>query len=123
MESQKYYEIRQMEDLIGSFLEEKLKRKLTTNYGVVATTFALPDFDGLWASHPLRDIFEAIDQQDANANRPFRTSVVIGVRTNSPGSGLLEALERLKGIEDPVTPSAREGIWLTELNAAYAYPW
>jgi len=108
---------------IGAFVEQKLKAKQTTSYGVIASNFGLPEFDGAWSAHPLSSIFEVLDQEDANLKRPFRTSVVIAVNSNSPGPGLFEALERLKGIQDPKTPKAREKIWLAELNAAYAYPW
>jgi hypothetical protein len=110
-------------NLVGKFLEQKLKQKRTTNYRVVASHFGLPEFNGAWASHPLSSIFEILDQQDAQANRPFRTSVVVGVSNNSPGPGLYEALERLKGIPDPQTSTAREQIWINELNAAYCFPW
>jgi hypothetical protein len=112
-------------NLVGTYLEAKLKARpqQTSNYTDVASRFGLPEFDGAWNAHPLSQIFEVLDQQDANANRPFRTSVVVGVSGNSPGSGLFEALERLKGIADPVTEIAREQLWITELNAAYGYPW
>ena len=113
-------------NLIGKYLEEKLKVRpyVTTTYGEIAKNFGLPDFDGNWGSHPLSQIFEVLDQQDANANRPFRTSIVTGASNNSPGPGLYEALDRLKNIKDPKTANAREAIWLNELNNAYnhTYP-
>jgi hypothetical protein len=112
-------------NLVGSHLENILKARpqRTTNYGAIAQAFGLRDFDGAWASHPLSEIFEVLDRQDAKANRPFRTSVVIGINSNAPGPGLYEAMQRLKGISDPVTKNAREQLWISELNAAYAYPW
>lgn len=109
--------------LVGVFLEEKLKRKQTTNYGAIASRFGLPDLHGAWSDHPLSGLFEILDQQDANANRPFRTSAVVGLNSNTPGPGFFEALERLKGVRDPKTPKAREQVWITELNAAYGYTW
>ncbi|WP_157198052.1 hypothetical protein [Methylomonas sp. DH-1] len=112
-------------NLVGSHLERILKARpqRTTNYGAIAQAFSLPDFDGAWSSHPLSEIFEVLDQQDANARRPFRTSVVTGKVSNAPGPGFYEAMQRLKGIPDPVTQSAREQLWISELNEAYAYPW
>ena len=112
-------------NLVGSHLENILKQRpqTTTHYGSVAQAFGLPDFDGAWASHPLSEIFEVIDQQDAVANRPFRTSVVILKNQNCPGPGFFEAMRRLKGAQDPVTENARERMWLSELTDAYAYPW
>ncbi len=110
-------------NLVGSFLEKILKRKGTTNYGLVASHFGLPEFDGAWAAHPLSKIFDVLDRQDAIANRPFRTSCVIGVTSNSPGPGFYEALAQLKGIPDPKSPNAREKLWVNELNGAYSYSW
>jgi hypothetical protein len=108
---------------VGRFLESQLKAKRVTNYGVVAAQFGLPEFDGAWAAHPLSDIFEVLDQEDALSNRPFRTSVVIAANSNAPGPGLFEAMARLKGVPDPKTSDARERLWLAELNAAYAHKW
>ncbi|MBS3798589.1 hypothetical protein [Pseudoalteromonas sp. BDTF-M6] len=112
-------------NLVGRYLEDILKAhpQRTANYSSIAQAFGLPDFDGAWSSHPLSEIFEVLDQQDSDADRPFRTSVVIGVNSNSPGPGFFEAMQRLKGIQEPRTRNSREQLWLTELNKAYAYPW
>ncbi|MDD2609401.1 MAG: hypothetical protein PHX60_06840 [Giesbergeria sp.] len=112
-------------NLVGSYLESKLKSRpyKTVTYGEISAKFGLPNFNGAWAAHPLSQIFEVLDQQDANANRPFRTSVVIAIHNNAPGPGLYEALERLKFIPDPKTKIAREQLWLSELKAAYIYSW
>jgi hypothetical protein len=112
-------------NLIGTYLEAALKSKRPrpTYYKDVASHFGLPEFDGAFHAHPLSQIFEVLDQQDAIANRPFRTSVVVAVTTNRPGQGFYEALERLKGKPDPKTDDAREQLWLSELNDAYRYPW
>lgn len=110
---------------IGKYLESvlKAKHKNTVNYSELTNKFNLPEFDGIWPAHPLCQIFEVIDQQDAIAQRPFRTSVVIGKNTNMPGPGFFEALHRLKRIPTPSKKEMREALWIKELNAAYAYPW
>ncbi|HCG8346997.1 TPA: hypothetical protein ACPVX0_004733 [Vibrio parahaemolyticus] len=112
-------------NLVGEYLESVLKARpqRTTNYSSIAEVFGLPDFDGAWSSHPLSQIFEVLDQQDANSGRPFRTSVVIGVNSNSPGPGFYEAMERLNRKPDPKTQEAREELWIAELSKAYSYPW
>ena len=66
-------------------------------YGEITTLFGPPALDGAWNGHPLSGTFEVLDQQDANANRPFRTFIVISVDKNVPCMGFYEALERLKG--------------------------
>ncbi|CAI2307021.1 hypothetical protein [Vibrio parahaemolyticus] len=110
---------------VGNYLVDVINSKIhrVTYYKTIVERFDLPDLDGAWSSHPLRDIFLFLDRQDAAANRPFRTSVVIKIKTNSPGPGYFEALEELKGIADPKTKAAREKLWLSELNKVYSYPW
>jgi hypothetical protein len=77
-----------------------------------------------WNAHPLSRIFEALDQEDALKNRPFRTSVVIKKDKQSPqpGAGYFEVLARLKGIKC-LNEASRQQAWITELNAAHAYNW
>ncbi len=108
---------------IGAVLEATARNHDLVNYGRLVEQFNLPPFDGAWSDHPLSTIFEELDQQDAAADRPFRTSVVVAVETNTPGSGYFEALERLKNIPDPGTPAARDAVWAGELQATHNYPW
>jgi hypothetical protein len=108
---------------VGATLESTAKNGSVTNYGSIARQFNLPSLDGAWSAHPLSQIFEVLDQQDAAASRPFRTSVVVTVDTNRPGGGFFTALERLKGIADPGTPAGRDAVWAAELQAAHAHPW
>ena len=110
-------------DVVGRELESVARRGGQIHYSQLVEQFGLPPLDGAWLSHPLAMIFEVLDQQDATANRPFRTSVVVDVKDNRPGNGLYEALERLKGIPNPGTPNAQEAIWIAELNAAHNYKW
>ena len=108
---------------IAAHLESLATRSGVTTYGAIVERFGLPPLDGAWSAHPLSEIFEVLDQQDAAANRPFRTSVVIAQELNRPGDGYFEALERLKGLPDPRTPNARDALWTAELNSAYNHPW
>lgn len=108
---------------LAALLEATAKRGDVIHYSDIVRQFGLPPLDGAWGAHPLSKLFEYIDQQDSTANRPFRTSVVVAKESGGPGSGFFEALERLKGIQDPRTPVAREAIWLREIQACYQYPW
>lgn len=112
-----------IENAIGSYLESVAKKGGLTSYGELVREFDLPQLDGAWTAHPLAQIFEAIDHQDAATKRPFRTSVVVVQNTNMPGAGFFEALERLKGMSDPRTPDGRLAVWTSEVNAAHAYAW
>ena len=108
---------------IAAHLENLAKNGGVTTYGAIVEQFGLPLLDGAWSAHPLSEIFELFDQQDAAANRPFRTSVVIAQELNRPGDGFFEALERLKNVPDPRTPNARDALWTAEITAAHNYPW
>lgn len=108
---------------IGALLESVAKRKGQIHYSQIVEQFDLPSLDGAWSSHPLSQIFEVLDQQDAAANRPFRTSVVVLVESNRPGNGFYEALHRLKNIPDPKAPAARDTVWAREMRAAHSYKW
>jgi hypothetical protein len=106
---------------IGARLQEIALAKTTISYGRLIGELGLPELDGPWPSHPLARIFEVLDQEDADAGRPFRTSVVVSQKTNEPGGGFFEALGRLKGTR--VTKQQQTSIWISELNAAHDYPW
>jgi hypothetical protein len=98
------------------------KRSLIT-YGELVHELGLPSMDGAWAAHPLASIFETLDQEDANAKRPFHTTVVVKSksknRDQTPGSGYYEALERLKGIQARNSLRRLE-VFTHELQALYA---
>lgn len=107
---------------VGSFLEQNALNNRTVHYSDLVNHFSLPPLDGAWSSHPLSQIFEVLDQQDANQNRPFRTSVVIAKETSMPGSGFFEALDRLKNIR-AVNENQKIAVFNTEITNAFAYPW
>lgn len=106
---------------IGTVLAETAKKHKTINYSTLCNMFALPPMDGLWNGHPLSEIIEQVDLEDAQKNRPFRSSVLVTKEHHKPGQGLFEALERMKGIKN--VKKEHEKIWMDELAAAYAYKW
>ena len=112
-----------MKSNISQYLIQVLQKKGITYYGDLITHFGLSELNGIWRSHPLCQIFADLDHEDAQANRPFRTSVVIGRQTNMPGDGFFETLQQLKQINDPVNTEARVAVWLKELKEAHQYPW
>ena len=108
--------------LVGQYLEQLATNSQTINYHELVGHFALPPLDGAWSSHPLSEIFDVLDQQDANQNRPFRTSVVITVEGNMPGNGFFETLATLKNIQ-ATNDNQRMTVFTAELNGAFAYTW
>ena len=105
-------------DVREILVEVARKRDLIT-YGALVNRLGLPPLDGAWAAHPLSKIFEALDQEDANAQRPFRTTVVVKESEKTPGGGYYEALERLKGIQARNALRKLE-VFTRELQALYA---
>lgn len=107
---------------IGKYLEQIALNKTIIHYGELASEFGLPLVTDAWLAHPLSQIFGVLDQEDANAGRPFRTSVVVSKNKTIPGNGFFEMLESLKDIKCR-SPKQRDEEWMKELHAAYNYPW
>jgi hypothetical protein len=108
---------------IGTHLEQIARLGKTVTYGALVSQFGLPPLDGAWTSHPLSYVFELLDQQDAIAGRPFRTSVVVSAMEGRPGAGFFKSLERLRGVSGPNCGDAKQAAWIAELKAAHSYPW
>jgi hypothetical protein len=85
-------------DKLAKFLEDKARRRRTIYYSELVEQFGLPPLEGAWIGHPLERAFDALDREDASANRPFRTSIVIAKDKNMPGDGYFKSLSELKGI-------------------------
>ena len=107
---------------IGAFLEKKAKRKQTVFYSDLAAHFELPPMDGAWSAHPLCGIFDILDQGDASAKRPFRTTVVVKREDHVPGNGFFESLANYKNIRASNDQRKLE-VFASELKAVFAYPW
>lgn len=79
---------------IGRFLEQQLREKgidAVMTYGELLEVFSdIPEFNGAWLSHPLCDMFEQLDVEDASFGRPFRTSVVVSQNDRIPGAGFFK---------------------------------
>lgn len=116
---------------VGRYLEEVLRRprKDTVTYTEVAEKFHLGPINGMWSAHPLCQIFDELDQEDARAKRPFRTSVVISKPLNRPGEGFFTALKRYKKDDNSAEKNLRVNaeekfaVWLAELRKAQEYNW
>lgn len=62
---------------LAAYLEGKAKAKRTVYYSEVVSHFNLEPLTEAWLSHELAAAFERLDIEDTNAERPFRTSVVV----------------------------------------------
>lgn len=109
-------------DKLAKFLEDRARRKRTVYYSELVEQFGLPPLDGAWMGHPLERAFDALDREDAEKQRPFRTSMVVSKEKNMPGDGYFKALAELKGIS---AKSAKQRIetFSKELSAAMSYKW
>ena len=108
---------------VGRYLEEVLRRprKDTVTYTEVAEKFHLGPINGMWSAHPLCQIFDELDQEDARARRPFRTSVVISKSLNQPGEGFFTAWQMYNEVN--ITAEEKLTVWLAELRKAQEYNW
>jgi hypothetical protein len=109
-------------DKLAKFLEDRAKRRRTVYYSELVEQFGLPPLDGAWLGHPLQRAFGALDAEDAEARRPFRTSLVISKENNMPGDGYFKSLAELKGIHTKSEKQRLEA-FSKELTAAMNHKW
>jgi hypothetical protein len=107
---------------LAARLESAAKRRRTIYYSELVVEFGLPPLDGAWTSHPLSAMFDRLDREDAEANRPFRTSVVIAKELNRPGDGFFKSLFELKHVSAKSENQKME-VFAREFQAASQYPW
>lgn len=107
---------------LAKYLEDKARAKKPVFYRDVVAHFDLIPLTDAWTNHPLADAFDVLDRQDADAGRPFRTSMVISKERGMPGPGFFKSLEQLKGT---VARNDRQrlDVSIAEMNAAIKYPW
>ena len=109
-------------DELARYLEEKAKTKRTVYYSELVSRFRLPPLDGAWMGHPLQRAFDTLDREDAEAHRPFRTSLVIAKETYMPGDGYFKSLFELKGMSAK-SEKQRLEVFTQELSAAMKHKW
>ncbi|WP_157463028.1 hypothetical protein [Curvibacter gracilis] len=109
---------------IGQYLQQILsdpKHDGVITYGDLAHRFDLPIPDQNYQGHPFANLFHLLDQEDADFNRPFRTSAVVSKNQGRPGPGFFTALKNMKNISS--TAATRDEVWLKEWNAARQFEW
>lgn len=107
---------------LAAYLERMARARRTVFYSQLVERFGLPPLDGNWLGHPLCDAFGILDRQDAEAHRPFRTSMVIAKETNMPGDGYFKSLTLYKGIVVSGEMQRLEA-FSRELTATMDHPW
>ena len=107
---------------LAARLETVATKGRTIYYSDLVAEFGLPPLDGAWTSHPLSAAFDRLDREDAEANRPFRTSVVIAKDLNRPGDGFFKSLFELKHVSAKSENQKME-VFAREFQAASQYPW
>ncbi len=107
--------------LVAEYLEAHLREhgssKLLHYSDLTAEFEDLPSLSGAWRSHPLCRIFDELDREDADFNRPFRTAIVVNRETFQPGPGFYESYSRFLLDGRPITPGERVSIHATQLSA------
>jgi NADH:ubiquinone oxidoreductase subunit len=109
-------------DKLARFLEDRARRRRTVYYSELVEQLGLPPLDGAWVGHPLERAFDALDREDAEKHRPFRTSMVISKEKNMPGDGYFKALAELKGVHAKSDKQRLEA-FSNELSEAMNYKW
>lgn len=107
---------------LGAYLEDLARTGKATTYESVVNRFGLSPLDGAWNGHPLSRAFDSLDREDAEACRPFRTSMVISKERGMPGPGYFTSLAALKGIR-PNKAKDSLAIFVEEFEAATKHAW
>ena len=110
---------------IGAFLEQRAREATPIFYNDLARGLGLPPVTDAWLSHPLCEIFDALDVDDHAHGRPFRTAMVVNRETSIPGEGFFKTVQSLRKITAPRDPMKRIEFWkkeFDELVAFYAAP-
>lgn len=110
---------------LSKYLEGLAKHGTVVCYTEVAEHFRIPKTRE-WKDSPLFILFGHIDQEDINALRPLRTSMVVrkvGEKKTVPSDGYFKKLSYYKNI--PIAKTAAEkrrvhGIELEALKKRYA---
>lgn len=84
---------------VAAFLENRARKSNFDDapifYGELVARFGLPLITEAWSLHPLCDIFEELDVEDAKRGRPFRTVLVVSQEHSIPGPGFFKMVARL----------------------------
>jgi hypothetical protein len=107
--------------VLANYLQGKATAGRPVHYIDVTEHFHLPRPDVTWRRHILCGMFAQLDQEDANANRPFRTAIVTRKDTNVPGKGFFVSLFNLRQIPIPETLPTKKGVHQNEMDALVQY--
>jgi len=103
------------------YLVEQARANKPVTYSQLCHHFGIPAPQGDFANHPLRDIFDTIDQEDARQNRPFLTTLVYAANLNMPGQGYFGAQANYAGKNVPNNNEGKLKFWAEELAALDRY--
>lgn len=91
-------------------------------YGDLVGAFEdVPPLDGAWASHPLCQMFDELDREDAAMGRPFRTAIVVSRKENLPGKGFFDAYARYANKGKRIAAGDRVVVHASQLKALAQY--
>ncbi len=95
----KKMEPQQLSELVA-FLEDLARhRAATVTYGDIVGKFQLPGLTDVWSTHPLAPVFDNLDAEDHDMDRPFRTTLVVNAdRLGLPGCDYFDSLARRRSI-------------------------
>ena len=110
---------------VGSFLEERARRlggNASICYGELAAQLSLPAVTDAWFTHPLCNIFEQMDVEDAKLGRPLRTVLVFSRERNMPGEGFFKTYLQLHPhVRPPKTGPEKMKLYIDELNRVLSH--
>lgn len=114
------YDIKKLVAAVAETLNFHLRLGEYLTYNELALIHGLPTVNSNWDGHILNKVLKELDREDAEKNRPFRSSCVVRKDTKRPGKGFDASLAVLKRIRVG-TKADKEGAYQREFSQAVAY--
>lgn len=91
-------------------------------YGDLVAAFEdFPPLDVAWPSHPLCQMFDESDREDAAMGRSFRTAIVVSRKENLPGKVFFDAHARYANKGKRIVAGDRMVLHASRLKAIAEY--
>lgn len=104
---------------MGDYLVQHAQNGTIVCYSEIDEHFRIPK-TYKWKEHPLFLIYGNIDQEDINAHRPLRTSVIVhkaGEKKTVPSEGYFKKLSYYRNIPIAKTAADKRRVHAAELEA------
>ena len=108
---------------VGAYLEQLASTGMVVAYSDVSDHFRLPK-NMPWLQNPLYKVFGQLINEDINAHRPLRVSIVVQKKKDKktiPSNSYFATIARIRNMQIPSTQAEKKIIHDTELKATMQF--